>query len=87
MFSHSKSSISYLTTIHDSKAQSSEECRALIHLNSNNKMSKQGGPAGRRSPQKPADMQYDMNSLKQGLVGISNQDMRVWELITNVPVL
>ena len=32
-------------------------------------------------------MQFDVESLKTGLIGISNQDMRVWELVTAVPVI
>ena len=28
-----------------------------------------------------------MESLKTGLIGISNQDMRVWELVTAVPII
>ena len=44
-------------------------------------MSKQAGPPQRGS------MQIDMGSLKQGMTGISNEDLRVWELATNVPEL
>ena len=44
-------------------------------------MSRQEGRANRPS------MQIDMNSIRQGATGISNEDLRVWELASNVPAL
>ena len=43
-------------------------------------MSRQeGGRANRPS--------FDLNSIRQGATGISNEDLRVWELISDVPQL
>ena len=33
------------------------------------------------------EMQFDVDSLKNGLIGISNQDLRVWDLVTDVPII
>ena len=32
-------------------------------------------------------MSIDMGSIKQGITGVSNEDLRVWELCSNVPEL
>ena len=32
-------------------------------------------------------MQIDMGAMKAGALGISDEDLRVWELVTDVPVL
>ena len=45
-----------------------------------------------RSPQRPShtsqqEFQLDAASIRKGITGISNQDLRVWELCTDVPAL